>query len=282
MPDAWVLIPGMNLWWMLVMTQMSAGAMLAATLAFWAGGLTLREAGITGAVAWGIGLLGINLSVLHLGQPLKAWRAFLGWRKSWLSREIISFGAYAGAGTAVMAAWWWGNGLWMKLAMGGAALAGMLAVWASVMVYVDTRRPFWSLPLTAGKFFGTTLLLGTGLAGVTWAWQGAAPTVVAITGALCFRWTLSLWEMAQTRRARRDAAVPWHRSAQVLTGLLGPQQRRRQVLLGATGVVLPLAMLLGAPVKHCFLLSLGLTFASQLIERRTFFTAAAGPRMPGS
>lgn len=268
--------------WMLVMTQMSAGAMLAVAMAFGAGMLSLPQAGLAGAVAWGIGVLGINLSVLHLGQPLKAWRAFLGWRRSWLSREIIAFGAYAGAGSAVLAAWWWGHALAMKIALSGAALAGLLAVFTSVMVYVDTRRPFWSLRLTAGKFFGTTLLLGTGLAGVVWAWQGAAAAAVAIPLALAWRWILSLWEMGGVWRAADDATVPWHHSARILTGLLRPQFQARRMCLAATGLILPLLMLAGAPVPSLFLLSLVLTFASQLIERRTFFTAAAGPRMPGS
>ena len=37
-------------------------------------------------------LLGLTASVLHLGKPMKAWRSFLGWRKSWLSREILVLG----------------------------------------------------------------------------------------------------------------------------------------------------------------------------------------------
>ena len=40
---------------------------------------------------------------LHLGQPLKAWRSFLGWRKSWFSREVIVFGAFGGS-TALLVA----------------------------------------------------------------------------------------------------------------------------------------------------------------------------------
>jgi formate dehydrogenase iron-sulfur subunit len=88
--------------------------------------------------------------------------------------------------------------------------------------------------------------------------------------------------MAQTRRASRDATVSWHRSARVLTELLGRHLLMRQVLLLGTGVMLPLAMLAGGSVSLCFTVSVVLTFASQLIERRTFFTAAAGSRLPGS
>jgi DMSO reductase anchor subunit len=41
----------------------------------------------TGFVLTSIGLLA---SVAHLGQPLRAWRAFSQWRSSWLSREGIA------------------------------------------------------------------------------------------------------------------------------------------------------------------------------------------------
>jgi len=41
---------------------------------------------ITGFVLVSIGLLS---STLHLGKPLRAWRAFSQWRSSWLSREGV-------------------------------------------------------------------------------------------------------------------------------------------------------------------------------------------------
>ncbi|MEZ0295309.1 MAG: DmsC/YnfH family molybdoenzyme membrane anchor subunit [Candidatus Methylacidiphilales bacterium] len=44
--------------------------------------------------------IGLGVSVFHLGKPLKAWRAFLGWRTSWMSREILAFGPFAGLGAA--------------------------------------------------------------------------------------------------------------------------------------------------------------------------------------
>ena len=45
-------------------------------------------------VGWSAGAAGLALSVLHLGQPRRAWRVFLGWRASWLSREALVFGAW--------------------------------------------------------------------------------------------------------------------------------------------------------------------------------------------
>ena len=43
-----------------------------------------------------LGMLGMGASLFHLGRPLYAFRAFIGIFTSWLSREIVCFGAFAG------------------------------------------------------------------------------------------------------------------------------------------------------------------------------------------
>lgn len=40
------------------------------------------------------GVFGIFVSSIHLGKKFRAARAILNWRKSWLSREILSFGLF--------------------------------------------------------------------------------------------------------------------------------------------------------------------------------------------
>lgn len=44
----------------------------------------------------GAGLVGMLLSMMHLGKKLRAWRAILNLRRSWLSREIFFFGMFWG------------------------------------------------------------------------------------------------------------------------------------------------------------------------------------------
>ncbi|HEX8203123.1 MAG TPA: DmsC/YnfH family molybdoenzyme membrane anchor subunit [Isosphaeraceae bacterium] len=111
-----------------------------------------------------VGLVGINAAVFHLGRPLYAFRALIGLRTSWLSREILAFGlfaffaaAYAAEVLLEHAGLVSDTGLALHLA---AAACGVLGVLCSVMIYVDTRRPFWSLPLTGIKFTLTGLVLG--------------------------------------------------------------------------------------------------------------------------
>lgn len=268
--------------WMLVLTQMSAGGFIGCAIAMWLNALTLNQAALTSAAALAFGLAGIALSVLHLGQPLKAWRAFLGWRKSWLSREIIAFGALPAGGQAIAIAWWLGSMEWLRLAVTGTAIATLLAVACSVMVYVDTRRPFWSLTLTAGKFFGTMLLLGSGLCAVMWSWIGVAALPWAVAAVIACRWSLSIWDLTTYRRALGDETSAWHKSARIMHTLLPLYVEVRGLFLIMTGLLIPTIIGAGAAKPWMLTLSLLLTFTSQLIERRYFFTAAAGSKMPGN
>ena len=49
-----------------------------------------------GVVALALTVAGLVSSFFHLGRPERAWRTATMWRTSWLSREILTFGAFAG------------------------------------------------------------------------------------------------------------------------------------------------------------------------------------------
>ena len=89
-------------------------------------------------------LAGLVASVFHLGQPAEAWRVWLGWRTSWLSREAMAlsaFGAMAGLALAAV----WVTSLHRMIPIPGLVLApiGLMALTTQTMVYADTRREFW-------------------------------------------------------------------------------------------------------------------------------------------
>src|SRR6188508_911218 len=73
-------------------TASGAGFGLLAWVGLLALGGGLPQRGVTlvllalGAV---LAVSGLLSSLLHLGQPLRAWRAFSQWRSSWLSREGV-------------------------------------------------------------------------------------------------------------------------------------------------------------------------------------------------
>ncbi|MGL4398486.1 MAG: DmsC/YnfH family molybdoenzyme membrane anchor subunit [Luteolibacter sp.] len=143
---------------MLVFTQAGIGLLLGAR-----GNLAVTLAGAL------IFFTGMAASVFHLGQPLKAWRFFLGLRTSWLSREILAFSLFAPIPVALVAIAllphfpklpfppWIVNFIpsISQLVSHSLPPLSLLAVFTSVMIYHDTRRSLWRFPLGAVRFFGT-------------------------------------------------------------------------------------------------------------------------------
>lgn len=216
---------------MLVLTQAAVGVSGAALLT---GSLALR----LGAVA--LGAVGLACSVLHLGQPLKAWRAFLGWRKSWLSREILVFGPWFSALLAFAVTGFSSVGI-------AALVMGLVGVFCSVMVYVDTRREFWSLPRTSGRFFGTVLLCAAAAFGFPWVLLAVSVKLVA------------------ELHSMRERGSGW-----LMSKPLKPITEMRFFLLGGG-----LACLMISPW-----LALAVLLGGEFLERALYFRAVIEPRMP--
>jgi Fe-S-cluster-containing dehydrogenase component/DMSO reductase anchor subunit len=225
---------------MLVLTQLATGVLL----------FSQRHVALCW-IGFATASLGILASVFHLGQPLKAWRCFLGWRKSWLSREILAFGLFAPAAFAsaleFIPAW-------------PAALAGLLSVLCSVMVYVDTRRPFWEMAQTAPKFIGTAMVLGTAVAA---NWDATLRTEACVFAAAKLAWEALYLSLDEPRHARSHGL------------LFGPLHgwHVARFAIGLCGAVFML---------HSAWLGLALLLIGEYLERTLFFRAAAAWRMPRS
>jgi len=267
---------------MLVLTQAAAGLFIAgATLQLAGTSAGLAPLLVTGKAALFIGLVA---ATLHLGQPLKAWRAFLGWRMSWLSREIIAFNVFAVAASAAVAAQFLEPLARAALPLGlMAALAGALAVYASAMVYVDTKRPVWCARISLGNFFGTALLLGATFAAVVFALLGrldvAQPFAIA---ALFIRTGLFAWRRLELRHALTNPASPIHFNARVIEALLPQTTRWRNGLFAASTLFGLLAIAnVGGKAAVWASLAAATTFSSEIVARHVFFTASAAKRMPG-
>jgi len=258
---------------MLVLTQAAAGLFLAAAVAQFTG----LTAGAKPLIIVGFALLtaGLTASVLHLGQPLKAWRAFLGWRKSWLSREIIAFNTLAGV--ALLAVFHPPSSIL-------AAAIGLAAVFTSAMVYVDTQRPLWSARFVFTNFFGSTLLLGATFAAVVCSFSGAPAFATQATAlaALVIRTALLVWRRLHWRAALRNPASPIHYNACVVRALLPwTMPARTQLYVASTAFgLLALANVANATPLWVSLAAVA-TFGSEILVRYVFFAASASKRMPG-
>jgi len=248
---------------MLVLTQAAAGAYGAASV----------NGGIV-PVVFATALLhaGLAVSVLHLGRPLGAWRFFLGLRKSWMSREILAFGMFAGCGTAFAVVVWLGWKMERPLAIGTLVLA-VVGVACSAMIYVDTRRPAWSGRRTFTKFFGTAIVFGLH----AFALFAAIPQWLAV--AVAAQWMFAGIETRYHLLALEDDGHPAHRSALITKRLLGTfgDVRTVAMLLGAVCAACPFI----TPSRWPAAVAFGFAAIAAIAERYAFFAGACAPRMPG-
>jgi DMSO reductase anchor subunit len=265
---------------MLVLTQASTGA-YAAEFALRAAGASVPTA--LPLLALAFGLSGLAASTLHLGRPLYAYRALIGLRHSWLSREVAAFGAFAAAALLGTAAPWLPFDVPKQVLTalaGAAAVTGLVGVACSVMVYHAVRRPFWHASQGGPKFLGTAAVLGlaAALASGSAAVGVLVPALIASALAKLAFETSILTHLGDPRRSML------RRSAMLLVGPLRRATAARLLLGLAGGVTLPLAVGLsggGWPGTALAAAALAVTAAGELAERSLFFTAVVRPKMPG-
>lgn len=259
---------------MLVLTQLAGGLhvlLSGSLLSGW--DLPVRA---TAAIALLSLVAGLNVALLHLGRPLKAWRVFLGWRKSWMSREIIAFSIYAASATMLVL-----QPDNVPLASLTAFLA-LAAIGCSAMIYVDTRRPSWLAQFVFPKFFGATVLLGLTAGTVAGGWleSSFAPTLMAVS--ILIRAAMFFFDWTNMHNSKRIPMSPLHRSALTEWKLLRPAQSAKNVLFGLSILFsVPAIVNAGQLGFVCSAVVLATTFVSQLLERYLFFAASPAPRMPG-
>lgn len=246
---------------MLVLTQAGIGLL--------AGGMAKHGPVLAGAALF---FAGMGASVLHLGHPLKAWRFFLGLRTSWLSREILAFSLFAPVPVVMAALPFLPDFPFKELLAGAAARTlvplGLLSVFTSVMIYQDTRRVSWRLPLTAARFFGSVACfaaLGHLIAGPS----ASAMAIFMAAVAVKMVPELKLFHLAG-RRERE-----WSPDLHVSRMLNGPLNGVMRLRLGC-------ALAAAAAAVMAPWLALPLLLAAELFERQLFFQSVYAPKMPGS
>ncbi len=297
---------------MLVLTQVSVGAFVADLLlrqiVSESLATTIRPFAAVGALL--TGMLALGASVLHLGRPQYAWRAVIGLRHSWLSREIVAFSLFAAAATLYAGAVWRSLPGPAVSALGAAVVVmGAAGVLCSAMIYAVTGRRWWRLGLTAPKFVLSAATTGPVLALLLavvalacspsrdaaisgGALRSAAPLLVAVVAATLVKLALEATVLLHLRDA---SATDERRTATLLTDDLRTLSGRRIVAGVAGGILLPAVLGLvwvapessspSAPLVAWSLVllvaMLAATIAGELAERRTFFSAVSAPRMPG-
>ena len=222
---------------------------------------------LTGAIIF---YLGMAASVLHLGQPLKAWRFFIGLKTSWLSREILAFSLFAPVPFVLVALPFTPDFPFKQpfslLTYYAALPLGLLAVFTSVMIYHDTHRALWHLPRTALRFFGTVAAfaaLGFLIA------HPAEATAQLIFAALVLLKLLP--EILFLRLSQANEWSPDQHSARLQLGPL------RVILISRTAFAL--VAILAAFIQPWA--ALPFLLIAEIMERQLFFQSVQAPKMPG-
>ncbi|MEA2029189.1 MAG: DmsC/YnfH family molybdoenzyme membrane anchor subunit [Campylobacterota bacterium] len=147
---------------MTVLTQMSLGAMVALFL-----GQLLSLFGFSNLAPTNVllalfviapALIGLPLSALHLGRPILAGTAMKNIKHSWLSREALALGLFAGLGVMSVGALFIDSRV---LTLGFSLLAcvtGVYGIYAQSMIYRIPARPAWNRTSTTKRFFASAYL----------------------------------------------------------------------------------------------------------------------------
>ncbi|MHC4875146.1 MAG: dimethyl sulfoxide reductase anchor subunit family protein, partial [Planctomycetota bacterium] len=292
-----------------VLTQLSVGAFLC--------GFALEQILTVGQIAalrplhslnsLIFGLLALGASTLHLGRPQYAYRAIIGLRHSWLSREIVAFGGFAGAAVLYAAGNWFGpeavvgSVVWQRWIGWGVGAFGIAGVFCSVMIYAFTQRAFWSFPQTTIRFGLTSAVLGISTVWLTLLLLSLngdvdAKTVIDARGTLICQSLLIVagmklvFEAGLFRHLANRQSTQFKRSALLMTGPLAGHTLARFACGVLGGLAMPAILLqhVSETPQEPVVLIVVTAFlfvaclAGELLERYLFFAAVATPRMPGA
>ena len=247
-------------------------------------------------------------SFFHLGHPLRAWRAVLMWRTSWMSREVIVLPAFI----ALVVAWALAGGALPPEHPALPILAGLVIVLALVlwyctaMIYACIRFiQEWAHPLTIVNYVTLGLASGLVSCGALAVLLGAGDFAQRLGG-----WTLAAIVLAWFTRIlslRRNARLKPKSTVQSATGIAAPRVvqkamgmtggsfntreffhgrtlaflKRMKMLFVLFGFVVPAALILVAMITGqgaWLLLAVPVQYLGLLAERWFFFAQARHPQ----
>ncbi len=163
-------------------------------------------------------ILAMLASLLHLGNPVNAYRAVTNLGMSWLSREILSLVLCLILGGVFLIMQWRKISTFAvrNVIAWAAAICGVFLVYSMANLYMLETQPTWNSVTTPISFVVTTLLLG----------------LLAIGAALVANYAINLKKAEDCAEAQCDllrSTIRWIAIAAI-------------VLLGVEFVVIPLYM----------------------------------------
>ena len=195
------------------------------------------------AVAELLLVAGLAASFLHLGRKMRAWRAVLMWRTSWMSREVIVLPAFI----VLVAVWWYSIRAFAKMptpiatplpgqwawVLPSLMIAGALALWyCTAMIYACLRFvEEWAHPLTIINF--TLIGLSSGMVlGCALAALAGDVVLIQTSGLGALGITLVAWAVRGVS-LRRNAMIKHKSTLQSATGIQSPKLVQKSMGMSA-------------------------------------------------
>src|SRR5271166_25207 len=179
------------------------------------------------AVAMLLAAGGLASSVLHLGRPERAWRAFSQWRSSWLSREgVFALATFLPA--AIFGIGW----VFFGTTAGLVGLCGILAavlatatIYCTGMIYASLKPIHqWHNPWVVPNYLALALMSAYLLIDFLIRWWTPRPSGVALLSLIL---VLVAWRMKE--RYWRSIDTTSARSTVATATLLGRRGRVRML-----------------------------------------------------
>lgn len=287
----------MPLVFMTVLTQMSVGGMTA--LFF---GELMHFLGFTNLASGSFwfslfiiipALIGLPLSALHLGRPLLARTAMKNWKNSWLSREALALGIYAGAGVVLSIGYLFDLSFIIFVALLAAALSGIYGIYAQSMIYRIKARPSWDRVSTTKRFLGTSYT-GFILIGFLLTLQGfgsSAMAILSLTLLVAFYQILVIYEEKTFYRYLNDKEKNFYqlnKTKYLLQNNFAKHLKLRYYTLIVSGIGLPMLsiILLANQSELSAVNLLGVSFiiatCSELLGRYIFYVSTVPLGLAGN
>jgi DMSO reductase iron-sulfur subunit len=281
---------------MTVLTQMSVGGM--AALFF---GDMLQYFGFSNLASGGFLLalfvlipafIGLPLSALHLGRPILAHTAMKNIKSSWLSREALALGVFAGLGTFAIVMFLFSSSISI-IFTALATIMGIYGIYAQAMIYQIPARPSWNRVSTTKRFFAS-MYLGLILVALILAMQNSgtsAMVVLSLTLLVSAFQVLVIYEektFYKYLNKDEENFYQLNKTKQLLENNFKTHLKVRYYSLIACGVVLPMISILflanGSFSIASIVLFISLIGAmvSELIGRYIFYTSVVPLGLAGN
>lgn len=149
-----------------LLEQTAVGAFVALAVMRIAGKATDGKAAFKiGLIVFALAVVAMGASLFHLGQPMRAVNALRGLGSSWLSREIVFFGAFAAFALVYSLVERTGKEGPAKALAGVGALCGIAALACTSLAYLMPGVPAWDSAATPAQFVLTAVVCGIPLYG---------------------------------------------------------------------------------------------------------------------